>query len=152
MSVAALPLSALRGDAEVGDEGVSILQQNALRLGVAVDDALRVRVLERVGDLAGDLHGVGDGQLLLSLEAGMQPLASHKGHHVMEQPMPRVSRVEEWEDVGVLERRRGADVAKEPRGAEVAVERLDGDLAVVREVASEVDRAVPPAPSSRSSR
>ena len=47
-------------DAEVGDERVPALQQNVLGLDVAMDHAERVRVAERVGDLARDAHRVVD--------------------------------------------------------------------------------------------
>ena len=51
-------------DAEVGDERVAALEQDVLGLDVAMDDAVRVRVLERVGDLARDAHRVVDRELL----------------------------------------------------------------------------------------
>ena len=38
------------------------LQQHVLRLDVAVHDAARVRVVERIGDLAREPQRVGDGQ------------------------------------------------------------------------------------------
>ena len=41
-----------QGDAEVGDQGGAVLEQDVLRLDVAVDDALAVRVVERRGHLA----------------------------------------------------------------------------------------------------
>jgi hypothetical protein len=52
------------GDAEVGDERVRALaglQQDVLRLDVAVHDAARVGVGERVGDLAREAHRLVDG-------------------------------------------------------------------------------------------
>ena len=39
-------------DAEVGHQGRAVLQQDVLRLDVAVDHALAVGVVERGGDLA----------------------------------------------------------------------------------------------------
>ncbi len=45
-------------DAEVGHQRMTALQQNVLGLDVAVNHALRVRVAERVGDLARDANRV----------------------------------------------------------------------------------------------
>ena len=56
-------------DAEVGDQRVPALQQDVLGLDVAVDDAERVRVAERVGDFARDAHRVVDRQLPLARRA-----------------------------------------------------------------------------------
>ena len=57
-------------DAEVGDEGRAVLQQDVLRLDVAVDDALAVGVVEGRGDFLGEADGVVDGELLLARRAG----------------------------------------------------------------------------------
>jgi hypothetical protein len=38
-----------------------------------------MRVVERTRDFAGNAHGVGDGQLLLALEARPQRFAGHEG-------------------------------------------------------------------------
>ena len=43
-------------------------QQDVLRLDVAVDDPLRVRIVQRVGHLAGDADGVSQRELPLALE------------------------------------------------------------------------------------
>ena len=55
-------------DPEVGDQRVPVVQQDVLGLDVAVDDAVPVRVVERVGDLARDAHGLVDRQLRLAVE------------------------------------------------------------------------------------
>ena len=67
-----LPPALLRGegDAEVGDQRAAVVQQDVLRLDVAMDDAVAVGVVEGAGDLGGDAHGVGDGELLLARRAG----------------------------------------------------------------------------------
>ena len=61
--VSAVPASTTaRGDRprdpEVGDDRLAVLQQDVLRLDVAVDDALPVGVVERAGDLADDARCV----------------------------------------------------------------------------------------------
>ena len=57
-------------DAEVGDDGVALLEQDVLGLDVAMDDAVRVGVAERVGDLAGDAERVVERELPLAIRAG----------------------------------------------------------------------------------
>ena len=49
----------------------AVVQQDVLGLDVAVDHAVAVGVVERVGDLGGDADRVGDGELLLAV----QPIA-----------------------------------------------------------------------------
>ena len=56
-------------DAEVRDERVPALQQNVLGLDVAMDHAVLVRVVERVGDLARDAQRVVDRKLPLARQA-----------------------------------------------------------------------------------
>ena len=55
-------------DAEIGDHRVPAAQENVVRLDVAVDHAVAMRVVERVGHLARDGQRVGDGQLALAIE------------------------------------------------------------------------------------
>ena len=105
------------GDAEVGDEGAAVVQQDVLGLDVAVDDALAVGVVERAGDLARDADRVGDGQLLLAGEAVAERLALDEGHDVVEEPVG-LAGVVQREDVRVLQVRRGLDLAQEPLGAD----------------------------------
>src|SRR5882762_1440873 len=48
-------------NAEVADDGMARFEQNVLRLDVAVYDVLAVRVEQRIGDVARDRDGVGNG-------------------------------------------------------------------------------------------
>ena len=89
-------------DAEVGDERVSALQQDVLRLDVAMHDAERVRGAQRVGDLAGDAHRVVDRQLPLALEPRAQRLARDERHDVVQERVG-LARVEQRQDVRVLQ-------------------------------------------------
>ena len=73
------------GDPEVRHQRVALLDQDVLRLDVAVDDAVGMGVVQRVGDLAGDLNGVGKGQLLLPVEPGPQRLTLDERHDVVEE-------------------------------------------------------------------
>ena len=66
-------------DAEVRDTRVSALEEDVLRLDVAVDDTELVRVRECIRDLACDADGVVDGELLLAVDARAQRLAVTSG-------------------------------------------------------------------------
>ena len=48
-------------NAEIRDEGVAVLQQDVLGLDVAVNDAVRMGIAERVGDLPRETHRLCDG-------------------------------------------------------------------------------------------
>ena len=85
-------------DPEVGDERLALVEQDVLRLDVAVHHAVPVGVVERRAHLAGDSEGVGDRELLLPGEPVAQRLALDERHHV-EEVAVRFARVEEREDV-----------------------------------------------------
>ena len=92
------------------------LEENVLRLDVAMDDADRVGVLQGVGDLAGNAQRIVERKLALAVEPSAKCLAPHVRHHVVEQRV-RGPAVEEREDVRVLEPRRRPDLAQEPLAA-----------------------------------
>ncbi len=110
-------------------------------LDVAVDDVVPVRVVQRARHFGGDAHRVRDRELLLPVEPVAQGLALDERHDV-EQEAVRSPRVEEREDVRVLEIGGGLDLGEEPLGADdrgqLRVEDFDGDLAVVLQVLREV--------------
>ena len=130
------------GDAEVGDQGRPVLQQRVLRLDVAMDDALAMGVVERGGDFPREPQGLVHRELLLALQARAQRFAGDVGHDVVEQAVG-LARVDQPEDVRVLEVGGDLDLAEEAlaaeHGGELGVEDLDGDLAAVLEVLGEVD-------------
>ena len=72
-------------DPEIRDDGVAALEQDVLRLDVAMDHPPGVRVAQCVANFASDLEGGVEGELLLAVEAGAEALPVHKGHHVEEQ-------------------------------------------------------------------
>ena len=125
---------------------LAFVQQDVLGLDVAMDHAVPMRVVERTRHLARDAHGVGDRELPFALEPRAQRLAVDERHDVEQQAI-RIARVEQREDVRVLQLRGGLDLGEESlaaeRGAEVGVQHLDGDVAIVLEVVREVDRRHP---------
>ena len=118
------------------------MQQDVLGLDVAVDDAVAVRVVERRGDLGGDAHRVGHRQLLFAADPVADGLALDERHHVIEEAVG-VARVDEPEDVRVLQVGGGLDLGEEAlgadHGAEFGTQHLDRHLAVVLDVVGQVD-------------
>ena len=137
-------------DAEIRDQRAAVLrQQHVLRLDVPVDHSLLVGVLERKRGFAPDAESLVDGQLVLALQPVPEALALHERHGVPELAAGFTG-IEHCEDVGMLEAGGQADLPLEPFGAErdrqLGVQDLEGDVAVVLEVAREVDRGHAAAP------
>ena len=80
-------------DAEVGDEWLPFVQEDVLRLQVAMDDAVTMRVVERAADGDGEPHRFVHRQLLFTIEPRAERLPLHEGHHV-EQQTPCLAGVE----------------------------------------------------------
>ena len=131
------------GDAEVRHQRVIATQQDVFRLDVAMDDAVLVRVLERVRRLAGDAKRVIQRQLLLPIEPVPETLPLDERHGEPE-PAGRLAGIEDGEDVGMLQPRGEPDLALKSLGTErrgkLGVEHLERDRAVVPHVLCEVDR------------
>ena len=128
-------------DAEVGHHRPAVLQQDVLRLDVAVDHAVLVRVLERVGHGDRDLDRFVDAELGLAVELGAERLAVDERHHVVEEAVGGAG-IEEREDVRMLQRRGGLDFHHEAVGAdhggELGLQDLERHLAVVLQVLGQV--------------
>ncbi len=129
-------------DAKVGDHRVSALEEDIVGFDVAMHDAARVSIAQRVGDFARDAQGVGDRKLLLAVEAIAQRLALHQRHHVV-QEVARAAGIVERQDVRMPKIRRRFDFAEKTlranHGAELRQKHLDRDLALVLQVFGEVD-------------
>ncbi len=130
-------------DAEVGDQRLSAAQQDIARLDVTVNHAGVVGDLERARYRNRDPQRLVHRKLGLALDARAEGLALDVRHHVEEEAV-RLTRIEERQDVGVLEVGRGLDLGQEALraydGREFGLENLDGDLAVVLEVLGQEDR------------
>jgi hypothetical protein len=130
-------------DAEVGDHRLAGLEQDVLRLDVAVDDALPVGIRERRRRPARDPDRLEDREGAVPGEPLAQRFPRDPRHHVIEDPVG-VAGVVEREDVRMGEARGGADLEEEPlrpegRG-EPRPEHLERDAAVMAEVVREVHR------------
>ena len=128
-------------NAEVGEEHVAAGQQHVVRLDIAMDDARRVRVRERVRDFAEHADGVRDRH-----RAGAQPAAERFAvdvRHDVEGQIIDGAGIEERKDVRVAKVRRRPDLGDEPIGADdggqIAPHDFDRDAAIVPYVVREVD-------------
>ena len=130
-------------DAEVGQHRLALEQQDVLRLDVAVDHAVAVGVVQRAGDLAGDGERLVQAELVLAVELVPERLAPDQGQHIIEEAALG-PRVDQRQDVRVVQPGRDLDLGQEPldaeHGAQLRPEHLEGDLAVVLEVGGQVDR------------
>ncbi len=135
-------------DAEVHDLGAPVGgDHDVRRLQVAVDDALRVRVLERVEALPGQAQHLLERQLLVLCECGERaPLDVL--HHDERDPLDGVPDVEDRHDALVQQLARGARLAVEAllvllplgrRELHRGLDQLHGHAPVDRGVAGEQD-------------
>ena len=76
-------------DPEVGDHGLPVVEQDVLRLQVAMNHPVPMRVVECPGDSDRETHGLVDGEMLLAIEARAQRLALDEWHHIKQQPVGR---------------------------------------------------------------
>ena len=130
-------------DAEVGHERMPVLKHDVLGLDVAVDHVVPMRIVERSGHFLRNPHGFGHGELAGSVHPVAERLPFHIGHHIEERAVS-FARIVQRQDVRMAESRGELDFAQEPVAAyrlgEVGSHDLDRDVAVMLEVAREVDR------------
>jgi hypothetical protein len=131
------------GNPEVGHHRAAVVQQDVLWLDVPMDDAVPVGVVQRVGHRHSDLDGLVDAELGVAVELASERLAVDERHDVVEEAVGG-ARIEQRQDMRVLQRRRGLDLDHEPLGAEdggeLRFQDLQRDVAVVLEVLGEIDR------------
>jgi hypothetical protein len=105
------------GDAEIGDDSVALGQQDVLGLDVSVQHTLPVRVTECVGNLLGNRDRRAEFHVRLAAQPLAQRLAGYKRHHVIQKPRG-LTRVDQHEDVGMIQLCSDLDFLEEPIGAE----------------------------------
>ena len=139
----AFPSTPGQRDAEVGHHRPAVVEQDVVRLDVAVDQAMVVGVVERAGDFRGDADGIVHRQLDLALEPGAERSALDVGHYVEHRALDP-ARVEQGKDVGMVQVGGGLDLLEEALGSdqrrELRVHHLDGHLAIVAGVVGEEHR------------
>jgi hypothetical protein len=112
-----------------------------------MDEAVRVRVRQRLGYVGGDAERVSERELRLLSQAYLKGAALDMGHDVVQQSFDR-SRLEERENVRMLELRLDLDLAEETIGGhradELGLEDLEGDVALILQISGEKDDRHPP--------
>ncbi len=101
------------GDAEVHHHRLALVQHHVLGLDVAVQNVLPVGVVERRRDCAGVVQRLVDGELLLAIESLAKGLALDIRHYIVEESL-HFTRIEERQNVGMIEPRGDFDLTKEP--------------------------------------
>src|SRR2546421_515396 len=131
------------GDPEVRHHGTPLVQQDVLRLDVAMQHSPSVCRRKGARDVARDPHGFVDRQLLLVTQPVAQRLARDVRHDEEHESVALV-RVEHGQDVRVVEFGGDFDLEQEPiapqRGGPLGLQNLDRDFAVVLQVVREEDR------------
>ena len=133
---------------EIGDNCVSVGNENVVRLDVPMNDTIPMRVIERVGNFARQADGDIEWDVSLSLQPRAQTLAFQKRHHI-EQVSCCLSGIVQRQDVGMREPRGDSDFPEESLGersaSEFRVENLDGNPSRVLQVLREEHNGHAPA-------
>ena len=100
------------GHAKVREGDVPVRQQDVVRLDVAVNDARRVRVRQRIDHFSEQSRGFRNRQPSLALKPGAQRFAVDERHHVERQAVGGAG-VEERQDVRMPKMGGGTDLGEE---------------------------------------
>ncbi len=117
------------------------MQQDILRLDIPVYHIVAMGVVQCCGDRPRDRQNVVDRDLLLAVQTLPERLPFDEGHDIVEEAAGR-TRIEERQDVRVLELRCNLDLAEKPLGTndggQLRAEHLERHLAMMFEVLGEV--------------
>jgi hypothetical protein len=91
------------GDTEIGDQRVAAGEHHVVRLDVAVDDAVAVRLGQRIHHFPENADRFRDRQLAVLLQPFPQRFALDVGHDVVVEA-GGLAGIEQRQDVGMLER------------------------------------------------
>jgi len=129
------------GNAEIGEQGVVVGEQNVLRLYIAMHETISVRVIQSGADLVRDAERVVDRQLLLAIEPVAERSAGDIWRHVPERAVGFAG-IDQRNDVRMRQLRGNSDLAQESLGADrspkLLLQDLDGDLTLVLFLLGEV--------------
>src|SRR5690349_21812285 len=89
------------------------LDEDVLRLDVAMDDVASVRVVQRFGDVARDREGTLEGQLPLAVDEGAERLTLDEWHRVVEDEVARLPDAEDRDDPRMMKAHRELDLPPE---------------------------------------
>ena len=119
------------------------IQQDVARLDVPVDQAVRMRRLQGRGDLGDDVTGPRRGHRPRRLDEGLHVRPLHEAHRDEQHPVG-LAGLEDRDDVGMVDRGRGARFPDEPLPERLVPgqfgrQHLDRDLALQPGVVGAVD-------------
>ena len=128
-------------DTEIHYHRAAVVQQNILRLDVAMDHAVSMRVIECVGHFARNAHRFVDTELCFAIQLFANGFALNVGHDVKQKSIRRAA-IEQRQNVRMLQRRRGLDLDDESlgtqHGREFRLQYFDRDFALVLQVVREI--------------
>ena len=137
------------GDAEIHHQRVAVGEEDVLRLDVSVHHPGLVSLGQRVGDLPGQPDDLGHRQRSGPGEPLAERLALHERHHVVVEhlragPVGDDARVQQADDVRMLQLRGDPDLLEEALGTEgspqLRPQHLDRDFAIVLKVLRQIHR------------
>ena len=133
-------------DPEICDDRLAVLYQDVRWLDVPMNHAASVRVLQRLGHRGSNPHRFVNRQLLVAVQTVPECVPLHVGHHI-EQEGIRLARIEQRQDMRVLQVGRRLDLSQKPFRADdcgqLGLQDLERDLSLMPEIISEINRGHP---------
>jgi len=118
------------------------LEHDVFRLDVAVDNVVPMRVVERGSDAANELERLFQRNLTLAEKSVTKGLALDDRHDVKE-VSGSLARIEERNDVRVVEPGRELDLSQKAigaeRGAQLGMQHFESDAPIMTEIVRQID-------------